>query len=433
MATKPIVTSVSIAGYKSFKTTSKINISPLTILAGSNSSGKSSFFQPFLLLKQTQEVSYNPEGILLHGPNLKIHDTQSIFTNENRAKELEIGFYFNDSTEIVNVYKKDEVLGVVLAHSKIVINNEIHHVSNNSSRKELEQIFLLGENDRDKFYEVFGKRKFYPKLDLNRGFFDILFSQIGKTGMSIKGGLYDRYITNCRRFVNFLHVPGIRGNPERNYQFSSMKGKYTGKIEDYVASIIFKWKNSTSKKEKEKLSRLQDMLSTVGLTSSISAEKVNDAFVSIKVGSLPNVKSNLVLNIADVGFGVSQTLPILVALIEAKRGQSVYIEQPELHLHPNAQVELAKVIAKSLNDGINIILETHSSLMLRVFQTMIANKTIKNSDVSFNWFCLDKRGFSKISAAKIDKKGRYGNWPQNFDDVSLETESSYIKATFDAQ
>ena len=51
------------------------------------------------------------------------------------------------------------------------------------------------------------------------------------------------------------------------------------------------------------------------------------------------------VNIADVGFGVSQVLPVLVALIVAEPGQLVYLEQPELHLHPRAQVALARVLA----------------------------------------------------------------------------------------
>ena len=76
-----------------------------------------------------------------------------------------------------------------------------------------------------------------------------------------------------------------------------------------------------------------------GLSWTVSAEALNDAEVEIHVEPPAECKwrrPHDLVSIADVGFGVSQVLPVVVALHAAKEGQAVYIEQPEIHLHPRA-------------------------------------------------------------------------------------------------
>src|ERR1700704_5485733 len=81
MATKngPI-TSISVAGYKSLVKEQAIQIRPLTILAGANSSGKSSIMQPLLLLKQTLEAPYDPGPLRLDGPNVRLTSADQLFS-----------------------------------------------------------------------------------------------------------------------------------------------------------------------------------------------------------------------------------------------------------------------------------------------------------------------------------------------------------------
>src|ERR1022692_4175754 len=65
------ISQVSVTGYKSIGSECSVEIRPLTVLAGANSSGKSSIIQPLLLLKQTLEASYDPGALLLDGPNVR--------------------------------------------------------------------------------------------------------------------------------------------------------------------------------------------------------------------------------------------------------------------------------------------------------------------------------------------------------------------------
>src|SRR5712691_5924906 len=80
------ITSISVAGYKSLVKEQAIQIRPLTILTGANSSGKSSIMQPLLLLKQTLEASYDPGALLLNGPNVKFTSTDQLLSRTSSGK-----------------------------------------------------------------------------------------------------------------------------------------------------------------------------------------------------------------------------------------------------------------------------------------------------------------------------------------------------------
>src|SRR5689334_10511879 len=77
------ITRLTVAGFKSINQEQSIEIRPLTILAGANSSGKSSIMQPLLLLKQTLESSYDSGPLLLNGPNVKFTSTEQLLSHIN--------------------------------------------------------------------------------------------------------------------------------------------------------------------------------------------------------------------------------------------------------------------------------------------------------------------------------------------------------------
>ena len=135
----------------------------------------------------------------------------------------------------------------------------------------------------------------------------------------------------------------------------------------------------------ERLETLADALHRLGLTGQVGTEKIGDTRIELQVGlPLPDDSGGEggetdMVSIADVGFGVSQVLPVLVALIVADPGQLVYLEQPELHLHPRAQVALAQVLADAAKRGVRVVVETHSSLLLLAVQTLVAEGTSRRS------------------------------------------------------
>jgi predicted ATPase len=158
---------------------------------------------------------------------------------------------------------------------------------------------------------------------------------------------------------------------------------------------------------------------------------VNAVQIEIQVGRLPEAPPTNPedrVNIADVGFGVSQTLPVLVALRAAKTHQLVYVEQPETHLHPRAQHALAKVLASAAKRGVRVVVETHSSILLLGMQTLVAEGELPPDTVKLHWFQRQRDGHTVVTSADMDESGRFGGWPEDFDDVTLEVQKRYLDA-----
>ena len=133
------------------------------------------------------------------------------------------------------------------------------------------------------------------------------------------------------------------------------------------------------------------------------------------------------VSIADVGFGVSQTLPVVVALREARPGQLVYLEQPEIHLHPRAQTAMAKVLADAAGRGVHVVAETHSALLILGIQTLVAEGKLAPELVKLHWF-ERREGLTKVRSADLDETGSFGDWPEDFADVALEAQGRYLDA-----
>jgi predicted ATPase len=225
-----------------------------------------------------------------------------------------------------------------------------------------------------------------------------------------------------------IHLPGLRGNPARTYSVTAVGPSFPGTFENYVASLIAHWNSESPEKIKE----LSADLILLGLTWKIEAKRINDAEVELRVGRLPHPKQGGVrdlVSIADVGFGVSQTLPVVVALRAAHPGQLVYIEQPEIHLHPRALVAMAHLLVNAAKRGVRVVAETHSSLLLLAVQTLVAEGVIDPRLVGLNWFVRsEKDGTTTIKTADLDEAGRFGDWPEDFDEVVLEAENRYLSA-----
>jgi len=208
---------------------------------------------------------------------------------------------------------------------------------------------------------------------------------------------------------------------------TSLSDRYPGTFENYTASIVAKKNASVSL-----LETLGKDLAELGLTWKVEAKQIDDTQVELRVGRLPAPSrggAHDLVSIADVGFGVSQTLPVVVALLIAKPGQLVYIEQPEIHLHPRSQHAMAKLIARAAKRGVKVVIETHSSILLLGIQSLIALDELDPKIVILHWCQRDpKTGLTKVTSNEIDEAGSFGDWPEDFDDVSLEAQMRFLDA-----
>jgi len=118
--------------------------------------------------------------------------------------------------------------------------------------------------------------------------------------------------------------------------------------------------------------------------------------------------------ITDVGFGVSQVLPILVLCYYVPKQSTIILEHPEIHLHPTAQAALADVFLDAVKTrSVQIILESHSEHLLRRLQRRIAEKELDAEEAAF-YFCGMDAGETIVTPLKLDMFGNITNWPKDF-------------------
>ena len=425
------ITKITVKGFKSIAEEREIDIRPLTILAGANSSGKSSIIKPLFMLKQTLEAPYDPGPLLIDGPNVQFTLAEQFLSKSINGKktdrfQVQIDIHEFDFCYSVSTTFRKGQSGIEIVKMMIDIKNLTDPKSSprpisiypgmhpEELKLMVEQGWIFEGSDVVKHLRCF--------LD---------FESQTQDGDRPVGPVTNSVVTNIRMSVEYqilqsIHLPGLRGNPERTYKPTSTGPWYFGTFEYYVATLIHEWQE----KQDERLRTVSDALHTLGLTGKIGTEKIGDTRIELQVGRLPHNRNDEtdMVNIADVGFGVSQVLPVLVALIAAEPGQLVYLEQPELHLHPRAQVALAQVLADAAKRGVRVVAETHSSLLLLAVQTLVAEGYLSPELVKLHWFTRNKNGITEVDSVDLDEAGTYGEWPVDFDDVNLNVQSRFLDA-----
>lgn len=421
------ITELSVSGYKSIGHLQTVEIKPLTILSGSNSSGKSSLMQPLLLLKQTLEASYDPGPLLLNGPNLKYNSTNDILTQCKNCKNssFSVGIKVGSNEKLTTTYKKQLNKGFKIDEMTYGDKNEIKFVSNMPT---VDVDRIIPQEFKDMFKALPKKYRLDIEWHISRSrcFLEAI-PKLKDGPMSQVGPNVSPSSIVASAVRNIIHLPGLRGNPARAYPITAVGRSFPGTFESYSASILADWQENKN----SKLGDLCSDLEKLGLTWKVTASRINDTQVELKVGRLPHATRGGAMdlvNIADVGFGVSQTLPVVVALHVAAPAQTVYLEQPEIHLHPRAQAVMAEVIVAAVNRGVKVVVETHSSILLLTLQSIVAEGILPSDAVKLHWFSRDDDGMTLITSASLDDSGGFGAWPEDFGTVNLESESRFLDA-----
>jgi hypothetical protein len=423
-ATERAITGITVAGFKSIRDEQSIDIRPLTILAGANSSGKSSMMQPLLLLKQTLDSPSDPGALLLDGPNVRFTDAEQFLSRTSWrgcAGAFQVGFSMGGHYRVASRFRKDK------ASQLRVVQTEIHGGFFNA-------IFTDGMSDAEVRAELPARiRSIYERGKVGTHWTTVrqrcfIWPARGEVPVKCVSPGTDAPELIVRRII---HVSGFRGNPNRVWPAGVIAGLYPGEFHVYTARVLSQWERSNSQSTTDALC---NDLQSLGLSSRVETSRISDAQLGIYVARLPPTSlgaSRDPVNIADVGLGVSHVLPVLVALHVATPDHLVYIEQPEIHLHPRAQVAMATVLARAVRRGVRMVVETHSGLLLRAVQALVAEgkEGLTPDLVKLHWFTRSKKdGTTTISTADLDDAGAFGDWPEDFGDVELDIESRYLDA-----
>jgi predicted ATPase len=475
----------SVRNFKCIRDSGKIEVKPLTIFIGPNSSGKSSILQFLLVLKQTVEAidsespfsTYKREGYVDVGSY-----EDYIFKNEKDGS-LSFKLYFEGKTtietETIIRYKKDEVyvdsFTVDLDGNTIKINSKgeieqnlineslLTGISKASSKGNTERLMseILGVLPpsfgkeqlfrRVKFYYIFPRFHYVPFLS---DFYDIRKS-LKKKESEVHESVSAAYETETRdeekeiseylasikifsksiedleffphdlstTFENLFYVGPLREHPQRYYFISGEKPIHVGTKGERAVEVLY----VTAKTSKSVFQKISYWFRKLGF-GEVSVESITESLYILLV-SHPTIKKghqDLQVNIASVGFGASQILPVIVEGFYAPQNAIIIIEQPEIHLHPRLQAEMGDLLIDIAKTGKRLIIETHSEHMLLRIQRRIAEGLIPKEDVAVYYFELKEDG-AEITQLELDRFGRFSNWPEGFFEEDLKEAYEHSK------
>lgn len=123
----------------------------------------------------------------------------------------------------------------------------------------------------------------------------------------------------------------------------------------------------------------------------------------------------------NVGSGISYLVSIIIMCLSIKEGDTIIIENPEIHLHPMAQSNLTNFLVFIANTNRQIIIETHSDHIFNGIRVAVALNTLNKTDYTINFFSLDEKRCTKVDNIKISKRGRILDSPKGlFDQFEID-------------
>jgi hypothetical protein len=220
------------------------------------------------------------------------------------------------------------------------------------------------------------------------------------------------------------HVGPLRDYPNRTYLWSGEQHQHVGQRGERAVEAIlaakdrkFNWKPRQRSKPLDHL--VAERMQAMGLIHAFEVRPIAEGRKEYEV--LLQTRSNLPkVKLTDVGFGVSQVLPVIVECFSTPPQSIVIFEQPEIHLHPKVQADLADLFIDAIHareDGeernIQFIIESHSEHFLRRLQRRIAEEALAPEESAL-YFVHTDAAEACIEALDVDMFGNILNWPENF-------------------
>jgi hypothetical protein len=217
----------------------------------------------------------------------------------------------------------------------------------------------------------------------------------------------------------------LREFPKRLYTWTgetphTMVPRGTNALEVLLATTREAYRNTTAKRGRASLIHDVDMwLSKLSLAEGFGLYPLGEDERVFEFRLVPPGAhaSPVTPVLTDVGFGVSQVLPVVVLMLSAPEHSIIVLEQPEIHLHPSVQASLADLFLEVAHErSLQLIIESHSEHLLRRIQRRIAehNNPLAAPDRLRLYFCSMTHGKGRVEEVQTDLFGKIRNWPQGF-------------------
>ncbi len=433
-----MITELRAQNFKSWQDTDTLQFAPLTGFFGANSSGKTSILQVLLMLMQTVE-SPDRNRVLHFGDDRSLVDFGTfhdlLYTHKtDLTLQLDLSWKLPKPLSLSRT--SHFPISNLTFHTEIREENdrilvECFHYKNDFSEFGMKRVIKNKNKGRNQYelihgdYEVIrnpGRAWNLPPPMKCYGFPDEVSGYYQNLGF-----LSDFVLAFENLFSQITYLGPLREYPRRSYTWSGERPQDVGLSgeEAIPALLAARAEGLTSPRlvnvkcsHKPIEQRILEWLQKMELIDSFSLEPIAENRKDYEFRVKKSRNSSEVL-ITDVGFGVSQLLPVLVLCYYVPENSTIILEQPEIHLHPKVQSDLADVLIDVVkNRNVQIILESHSALLLHRLQRRIAEEQIAADDTAF-YFCQINDGTSEIERLNMDEYGNIRNWPQDFfgDDI----------------
>jgi len=434
---------IIIEGIRCFHQLQAVPIKPITILVGENSSGKSTFLALMRLAWDVAagitEIDFNEEPFLLGTYNQIASYRQG---RSGRAKSFSIGGRFS-----TNLLHTGDAPFSVPADVKILgtfENKDAQPILRDWSLETDALQIRINFNEGEDYPTVTVKTSSGEAKIRNRGLFDPkmpvrqLLSYLGLfliearkgIGILVEGQIPETEREKIRRLSFELSTleprpyafAPIRTHPQRTYDPIKDSPRPEG---SHVPMILAKMSASDSTAWGRMRTSLAHFGKASGLFDEVDVhrmgEKESGPFqIRVKI-------SGPLFNLVDVGYGVSQVLPIIVDCLREAPESTFLLQQPEVHLHPKAQAELGSFLASLAKEqNKRFLIETHSDYLVdRIRMDVRDRKNISATDVSILYF-ERQNGSVKIHPVFLDEFGNIKNPPPEYRRFFLEEKTRFL-------
>ena len=414
-----MITHIRAKNFKSWVDSGEVQLAPLTGFFGTNSSGKSSLLQLLLLLKQTigsdemlffgdasSLVNLGSFGDVIHG-----HDTDETLTLEYGCQPQEPVV-----TEVARQMPDGTTKEFPVSIRHFTFNISVRGLTNSLSVES----FRYGFNSRE-VPDIQWKDDRQSRIDW-RG-------EEKSQDLEIKdwpgSSIFNYYLfepftsASEHQFSHVYYLGPARVKPQRRFHWEGMHPRDTGQWDDKAIDALLsarvkrletRYNGETFQIEERISAWLRDM----ALAHEFSLEPIDNSDGRDYEVRIEKDSRSPAVTLADMGYGLSQFLPVLVLCYYAPEGSTLILEQPGIHLHPKVQSQLADLLIEVVTErNLQVLVESHSEHLLNRLQRRIAEEQI-SVDKTALYFCRNQRGVSACERLEVDEFGNIANWPENF-------------------
>ncbi|MCP4305928.1 MAG: DUF3696 domain-containing protein [bacterium] len=460
--TSRVLQSISATSFKSWADLGQLQLAPVTGFFGTNSSGKTSLLQLLLLMKQTVLGSDRRQVLNLGGDDRSFASLglpRDVFHRHDLETEMILGYSWrpehglsvpDPTTEGVELFAAETVsfqTTLAVREEQLYVEDFRYSLDNNivqmtqstgpKVRRAPEEYELAANIRGNPNYlrKVTGRSWPLPRPVKCYGFPDEAVGYFQNSGF-----LSVIELELEQQFGDRLSYLGpLRSYPLREYHWQGHRPEDVGQrgersVEALLAS---RSRGRTNTRKRNKLGRairlitveehVAGWLAELDLIADFEVQRISQETNLYRVVVEP-YGSDVPVLLTDVGFGVSQILPVLVLLAYVPEGSTVLLEQPEIHLHPAVQARLADVILETARTrGVQVIVESHSEHLLRRLQRRVAEGEVAPDEVAL-YFCDYDGTESRAERLELNLLGEIENWPEGFFGNPFEETAAIVSA-----